>query len=194
MACPKLGSRTEPSCIPGSRRFSQLWCHCSHGRKNPCPFLCCGLSFCSSLWLSIEKCLQSHWSRSLVCWGLELHLYSQQLWVTRFSLGTEVEERKSGREQKFRSLGRLSRHKRRDFIVLYCGDVGVQDKGPESLHCSFGLSRMQEIGLIILDSCGKSWFCQLNFSCNLSNHDWWANQNYPQKPFFQRHEILPVRR
>ena len=113
---------------------------------------------------------------------------SQQLWVTRLTPGTEAEARRSGTREKFRSWRRKYRQDRGDLIVFQCGDVPVQDKEPESPHCSSGLSRMQEIGLISLDSCGKSWLCQLNFSYNLSNHDWWENEVCPQQ-LLQEHGV-----
>ena len=113
---------------------------------------------------------------------------SQQLWVTRLTPGMEVEARRSGTREKFRSWRRKYRQDRGDLIVLQCGDVRVQDKGPESPHCSSGLSRMQEIRLISLDSCGKSWLCQPNFSYNLSNHDWWENEVCPQQ-LLQEHGV-----
>lgn len=62
----------------------------------------------------------------------------------------------------------------RDFIVLECWDC-VQDKGPESSHCSSSLSRMQEMELVSLGLCGKSWSFHLKFSCNLLNDKQWVN-------------------
>lgn len=123
--------------------------------------------------------------------GLGLLLLSAV--VTHWSpLGMEVEARRSGRQKKFKSLGRMNRRKRRDFLVLQCGYVGVQDERPERPHCSSGLSGMQEIGLISLDSCATSWLCQLNFSYHLSNHERWANRDCPQK--LQEPGNLPTRR
>lgn len=113
----------------------------SHWHRRPCPVLCCGLP-------SARPCLCGCLSGSVrslnpgAGYAEGFALLPSAAWVTRHSLWTEVEARRSGREEKFRSLGRMRRRERGDFIVLQCGDVWVQDKGPGSPHCSSGRSEM----------------------------------------------------
>lgn len=78
-------------------------------------------------------------------------------------------------------------------ILLFSNSgMWAQDKGPKSPHCPTELSGIQEIGFIALDSCEKSWLCQLNFAVTLQtlmNRKWDCVQS-----FFKVMSYLPVGR
>ena len=62
--------------------------------------------------------------------GFVLHYCSQRLWVIRLTLGTDVVARRSGTEEKFRSLGRMCRPGGREENSLF-SHVGT--KGQKAL-------------------------------------------------------------